>query len=118
MKPVTELIDTLHDVGDGTQLTVETEGDTYRGVVHASHYEPPESDATGRLRVGLELDDCGDLPSDRAEVCTASETVTEKFSRPLLRVLSSDDDGDVAAAQPSDEGALGEVVDLRIGRAE
>jgi hypothetical protein len=107
MRPITELIDVMHDVEDGTSVVVETDGERYRGVVTRSAHDTSDGANRTAVRVEIRRTD-GDDP-ELLELRTAA-SASQKFPRPKLYA-----GGFETAAE---DESLGAVADLAVDESD
>jgi hypothetical protein len=80
MQSITELIDTIHELEDGHVVTIETDDETYHGVVTRTEYTAPMGDVAGHL--GVEIN--SESSANELLAIQTSASASQKFSRPEL----------------------------------
>ena len=102
MQSITALIDTMHELEDGTVVTIETDEETYHGVIACTEYTAPEGDEAGHLGIKI---DCKDGTAGETLEVRTEASASQKFPRPELYANPSDDtEGD----------PLGTVADITV----
>lgn len=108
MQSITELIDTIHELEDGVVVTVETDDETYRGVITRIRYTAPKADEIGHIGVEISVDN-EDGAGGLLELRTAA-SASQKFPRPELYAGGFE--------TTTEDEPLGTVADLTVAESD